>query len=247
MNTNLVYIEPQLLTNIQNIALKDIITPTIPIAIYLQEIENIAVWATDDLTALNKVSITANHIEDLKDRINACRSFQTEWLKLKKIKPDVQKKWEEIKQAAIASRNELIFTYKYAFINDDLALHEVKKLNRKNTAAELVGTLLDLCRIGKKYRDLLEKISFDFSQLETTKNLARKTQLTRSEYIVSTPEKDNIKTLRDKSYTHLKHLADDVKNAGKFIFAKNKERLKGYEIAYYKKKKAHLKENVDSQ
>ncbi|PKQ60463.1 hypothetical protein BZG02_19090 [Labilibaculum filiforme] len=247
MNKNLVSIRPQLLTNIQNIALKDIITPTIPIAIYLQEIENIAVWATDDLTALNKVGITANHIKDLKDRINACRSFQTEWLKLKNIKPTKQKECEELRHVASKQRDELVFIYRYAFRNNIAALKEIKAINKKNTTAELVATLANLIRIGRTYPELLEKISFDFTQLDKGKELGYKLQGQHSDFVTTTPEKDKIKYLRDKSYTHLKHLADDIKNAGKFVFAKNKERLKGYEIAYYKKKKAYLKENVNSQ
>ena len=162
------------------------------------------------------------------------------------IKPTVQKEWQEVKLEAMATRNTLIFTYRYAFRNNDRALNEVKNLNKKNTAIELVATLINLCRIGKKYRDLLENISFDFSQLETTEKLAKKTQLTHSEYIADTPEKDKIKILRDQSYTYLKHSADEIKSAGKFIFSKNKARLEGYEIAYYKKKKAHLKTNDDT-
>ncbi len=247
MNTNIANIRPQLLTKIQNITLKDIILPTIPIDIYLQEIENLAVWAIDDLSVMNNVGINIEHIEDLKERIDTCRILQTEWLKLKKIKPDIQKEWEKVKLAAITTRNELIFTYKYALRNNDRALNEVKQLNKKNTAAELVSTLNDLCRIGKKYCDLLESTSFDFSQLDTSKNLGIKVKITHSEYIADTPEKDKIKSLRDRSYTYLKLLADEIKAAGKFIFVKNTERLKGYEIAYYKKKKAHLKANADGQ
>lgn len=244
MNRNLLNIRPQLHSNIQNIDLNNIIAPTVPIAIYLQESENLVVWASDDVNELKKVGITSAHINDLKERIDACRSLQTEWLKLKKIKPSTQKNWEKVQRSAISIRKELLLKYKYAFRNNEHALHEIKKLSRKNTAAQLVATLASLYRIGSKYHDLLENISFDFSQLKTIEKLADEVRETSSEYRVSFPEKDKIKTLRDKSYTYLKHLADEIKNAGKFVFAKNNERLKGYEIAYFKKKKAHFKENM---
>lgn len=214
-------------------------------AIYIQEMENLAVWATDDLIALEKVGITNSHIEDLKERIDACRILQTEWLRLKKIKPGMQKEWEQLKRKAMATRDELIFTYKYAFRNNDSLLKELKKISKKNVAAELVGDITSLCRIGNSHPDLLQNISFDENQIQEASSLAREVKDGHSYFIADTPDKDRIKTLRDQSYTHLKQLADEIKGAGKFVFAKNKERLQGYEIAYFKKKKAYVKANAD--
>lgn len=245
MNTNPLNICPLLLSNIQKITLKNIIPPTIPIAIYLQEIENLAVWATDDLMTLEKVGIKIDQIEDLKQRIDACRILQTEWLRLKKVKPDMQKEWEQTKRKAIATRDELMFTYKYAFRNNNTLLKELKKINKKNIASELVGDISTLCRIGNSHLDLLQKISFDPHQIQEASLLAREVQDEYSYFIVDTPDKDRIKTLRDKSYTYLKQLADEIKGAGKFVFTKNKERLQGYQIAYYKMKKTHLKADAD--
>lgn len=239
-------LEEQLLLKIKSIPADQIIIPTIPIAIYLQEAENLAVWAFDDLDSLSKVGISSAHIEDLKDRIEVCRTFQTEWLKLKKIKPKEQKLWEDTRQQAIEMRGGLIPIYRYAFRNDNPALKDLKSINKKNRTAELVSTLINLCRIGNTYSELLEKISFDFNQLETTKELAYKLQDQRSVYVAITPERDKIKSLRDQSYTYLKHLLDEIKNAGKFVFADNKERLQGYHFMYYKAKKALVKEKDSS-
>jgi len=174
-------------------------------------------------------------------------AFKQNGLNWKKIKPTEQKDWEETRQAATKQRDELIFIYLYAFRKNTTALKEVKAINKKNTTAELVGTLANLIRIGKTYSELLEKIAFDFSQLDKGKELGYKLQDQRADFMATTPEKDKIKVLRDQAYTYLKLLADEIRNAGKFLFTKDQERLKGYEIAYYKKKKAHLKAITDTQ
>lgn len=233
-------IREDLLNTIQSISRDNIITPTVPIAIYLQEAENLAVWANDDLDQLSKVGISSAHIEDLKERIEACRIFQTEWIKLKNIKPTEQKLWEESRKLAIELRGELIFTYKYAFKDDKTALKEVKKIKKQNKTANLVATLHNLYRIGNKYPELLEKISFDFNQLKDLSQLAYKLKNQRSEFVAITPDKEKFKHLRNQSYTYLKHLIDEIKDAGKYVFAKNKERLQGYHSRYYKDKKALL-------
>ena len=232
----------EVLQNIQSVPREEIIVPTIPIAIYLQEAENLASWAADDLDQLSKVSINSTHIEDLKDRIEACRIFQTKWLNLKKIKPKEQKLWEDSRQQAIRIRDRFIPIYRYAFRNENSAIKDLKSINKKNKTADLVATLLYLCRIGNTYSELLEMVSFDFKQLEAAKELAYKLKNQRAVYVTSIPQRDKIKTLRDQSYTYLKLLADEIREAGKFVFANKKERLQGYRIAYFSKKRTSQKE-----
>ncbi|WP_421919251.1 hypothetical protein [Marinifilum sp.] len=231
-------IQEELLEKIKSISKKQIITPTIPIAIYLQEAENLAVWAKDDMDQLSKVGITSTQIEDVKERIEACRLLQTEWMKLKKIKPEKQALLEENKQLAIEMRHELIFIYKYAFRNEEQALKVLKQVKKKNKTADLVATMFDLIRIGNTHTKLLEKISFEFNQLDDANKLAFKLQKQHSIFVASTPDKVKVKFLRDQSYTYLKLLLDEIKNAGKYVFAKNKERLSGYHSMYYKNKKS---------
>lgn len=231
-------IQKDLLDKIESIPDKQIITPTIPIAIYLQEAENLAAWAMDDIDQLSKVGITSTQIEDVKERIEACRLLQTEWMKLKKIKPEKQALLEKSKQLAIEMRHELIFIYKYAFRNEEQALKDLKQIRKKNKTANLIRTLANLIRIGNTYPELLKKISFDFNQLDDARKLAYKLREQHSMFVASTPDKVKVKSLRDQSYTYLKLLLDEIKNAGKYVFAKNKERLPGYYSMYYKNKKA---------
>ena len=41
-------------------------------------------------------------------------------------------------------------------------------------------------------------------------------------------ENNSAKTIRDKAYTLLKKAVDEIREAGKYVFWKNPDRLKGY-------------------
>ncbi|WP_346862443.1 hypothetical protein [uncultured Draconibacterium sp.] len=43
------------------------------------------------------------------------------------------------------------------------------------------------------------------------------------------------KIIRDKAYTHMKVLVDEIRLAGKYVFRKNPNRLKGYSSEYWRK------------
>ena len=49
-------------------------------------------------------------------------------------------------------------------------------------------------------------------------------------------EQNESKVIRDKAYTYLKELVDEVREAGKYLFRKDEVRYRGYTSAYRRKK-----------
>ena len=47
-------------------------------------------------------------------------------------------------------------------------------------------------------------------------------------------DSSGIIAVRNKSYTYLKQAIDEIREAGKYVFWKDKQRLKGYHIQYFK-------------
>jgi hypothetical protein len=43
------------------------------------------------------------------------------------------------------------------------------------------------------------------------------------------------KIIRDKAYTYMKALVDEIREAGKYVFRNDKNRLKGYSSEYWRK------------
>ncbi|MBS2099871.1 hypothetical protein KEM10_16395 [Carboxylicivirga linearis] len=51
------------------------------------------------------------------------------------------------------------------------------------------------------------------------------------------------KIIRDKAYTYMKNLVDEIREAGKYVFRKNPKRLNGYSSAYWRKQNQNKKDS----
>ena len=51
------------------------------------------------------------------------------------------------------------------------------------------------------------------------------------------------KIIRDKAYTYMKSLVDEIREAGKYVFRKNPKRLDGYSSDYWRKQNQNKKES----
>ncbi|RUT79840.1 hypothetical protein [Ancylomarina longa] len=240
MNITSLNIPAGILNGIKAIETKKIIEPTIPIGIYLQEAENLVLWSTDDLNELAKVGITLQHISELRTRIDICRKVQTQWIHYKETQSEIEKRYKSKLEQAKHVRREIHHAFTFAFRNDSQLQALLKKSKQSNSLAHIVQDLSDLHAIGEHNKDLLEKISFNFDLLNKTKNLSGKLGSLAADYHGSINQRKENKGFRDKTYTYLKHLVDEIRDAGKFVFKKDKNRLPGYLIGYYSKKKAIL-------
>ncbi|WP_165835902.1 hypothetical protein [Marinifilum breve] len=235
-------IQKDLLDKIESIPEKQIITPTIPIAIYLQESENLAAWAMDDLDQLSKVGINITHIEDVKERIEACRLLQTEWMNIKNCTSDAKIKWQKDSEAGYALHKEILHDFNFAYRDDKRQMKIIKRLKLKRGISSLVENLGVFAEIGRHEKEPLEKIHFNFDKLEKARQLSYSLHDIHNDYTSSTEKKHKQKVLRDKSYTYLKLLLDEIRLSGKYVFSGNKERLQGYKVNYFIQKRASQKE-----
>jgi hypothetical protein len=235
-------IQEELTNKIQSISDKQIIVPTIPIAIYLQEAENLAAWAKDDIDQLSKVGINITHIEDVKERIEACRVLQTEWNNIKNCTSDAKIKWQKESEIGYALHKEILIDFNFAYRNDKRQMKIIKRLKLKRGLPSLVENLGVFAEIGRHEKEPLEKIHFNFDKLEQAYQLSNTLYDINLDYKSSEENKHKQKVLRDKSYTYLKLLLDEIRLSGKYVFSGNKERLQGYKVNYFIQKRASQKE-----
>ena len=88
--------------------------------------------------------------------------------------------------------------------------------------------LNDLAVLRKENHDLLTAVGFKISKLNTAARRAGKMVCLLAEAICGKAEQNESKVIRDKAFTHLKELVDEVREVGKFVFWKDKTRHKGY-------------------
>ncbi|MCG8520944.1 MAG: hypothetical protein MI744_01920, partial [Pseudomonadales bacterium] len=85
---------------------------------------------------------------------------------------------------------------------------------------------------GRENPDPLTAISFDLAQLDVAATRADELADLLAEANGDKADQNESKIIRDKAYTYLKALVDEIREAGKYVFRKNKNRVKGYASQY---------------
>jgi len=208
--------------------------PAIPVNVYLQEAEDLYHWAKDDAAELDKGGITAEMIEELPVRTGACREAQSLWFKDHYTSKEAKKLWDKQSPAAYDLRDELLHDFRYAFRDNTQLLGRVSEIADGTGHADMIQDLNDLAVLGRENPDPLAAINFDVTQLDTAAQTADSMAELLAQSNGDQQEGNPAKIIRDRAYTHLKQLVDDIRACGKYVFWKKPEKLVGYSSHYYR-------------
>jgi hypothetical protein len=207
--------------------------PTMPVAVFLQEAENLYQWSLTDAEALAGIGITSAVVNEIPVRAGACREAQSRWSKDHNTQKEAQRQWGEQSPIAYALRDELLHTFRYGYRNDAALLALVAKIDEGNTHADMIQDLNDLSVLGNNNPAPLQAIGFDMGKLalaaETSDAMANLLAMANGDRA----SQNEVKKIRDKAFAYLKESVDQVREAGKYLFWKNESRYKGYVSKYW--------------
>lgn len=226
----------ELLPVIQAISPESVLTPNMPVDVYVQEAENLYHWSFDDQAALSNAGLSLNSINNLAVRAGACREAQSLWVKERKMNQEAEKLWKAEAPAAFGMRDHLIHAFRYAFRKDAALLTRVDEIAQGDSNSDMVQDLNDLSVLGKDHLDLLALINFAPIELDdaatTADHMGDLLGATNGER----KEESESMIIRDKAFTYLKQAVDEIRDCGKFVFWRNPDRLKGYASDYWQRK-----------
>lgn len=234
------------LAEIQAMSTEEVKEPGIPVDVALQEAENLHHWSMDDADQLKLVGITMAMIKDLPVRAGACREAQSIWNKDYRSQQEAQKQWAEQAPLAYELHGDLLASMRFAYRKDDALLSRVSAITEGTGHADMIQDLNDIAVLGRENPDPLTAISFDLAQLDVAATRADELADLLAEANGDKADQNESKVIRDKAYTYLKALVDEIREAGKYVFRNNKNRLKGYSSEYWRKQYRKNKDN-DSQ
>lgn len=221
---------------IRAISIRDIVKIAIPVDIYLQEAENLALWCIKDQMQLMNIGMSADISADLRLRAQTLRSAQTHWIEEKNTVSEIQQKWEITSKQACVLQDELLYSFRYAFRNKPKLLPLVKSGYKRKKHTVLIQDLYDLSILGMKYQDLLIPIDFDLNKLNLAKTLSEQAADRFAKLNCLRMQGNESKLFRDKAYIYLKQLVDEVCCAGKYLFRNDPNRYQGYTSEFIRRK-----------
>lgn len=208
--------------------------PDLPVDIFNQEAENLYQVALNDKPELLARGLKEETIELLQKAAGASRYAQATWNKERNEKEAAEQEWKEKSPEAYALRNDLLSELEFAFYDNYDLQSVMARIREGNNDADMIQDLVDLSVVGKDNKALLEKTGFD----EVLLDQAEKTADMMSELLAKAngakDENNQSKILRDKAYTYLKQLVDEVRRYGKFVFRNTPDHAAKYASAYYR-------------
>ena len=220
---------------LQAIPATEVILPTTPVDVSLQEAEDLYSWAIEDQAALEAKGIPwETTVVDIPVRAGALRYAQSEWMKERFGREEAIKVWKEESPRAYEMRNDLIADFRFAYRKNENVLARVRTIAEGTGDADMIQDLSDISVLGNANTAELEAINFDLAQLDLAAQRADELAELLAKANGAQLENASAKDIRDRAYTHLKEAVDELRDFGKYVFRKDPNRYKGY-ISRYKK------------
>ena len=204
----------------------------IPVAIYVQEAEDLAACASDDADRLLGAGLPPTAIDELPLRAGALAEAQSLWQQNRKKKHP----WNEQRELARHFRDGLLHDFRYAFRNNKSLLSRLNQLMQGNSYSNMIQDLNDLAVLGAGQLPLLESVGFDTAKLKQAADLSAQTAFVWADFQRLQLSGNPDKTLRDRAYTYLKLTVDQVRNCGQYVFPRGHERYPAYCSAFLARK-----------
>lgn len=222
----------ELLPSIEAIEDADTKTPNMPIDRYLQEAADLEIWSVDDKEQLMSVGVSKKTFDELPRRTGALRYAQSVWNKDRYVREEAAQEWTQKSPDAIFFKDELEHTLRFAFRKRPDLLSKVQAIEEGYGNADLVQDLSDLAVLGRANLPLLKALGFDDSKLDASAILSAEMSILLATMNGERIDSNKSKRLRDKAYTYLKEVVDEIREAGKFVFWKDTVRVQGYSSNY---------------
>lgn len=211
---------------------KEVMQPDMPVDVFNQEAEDLYQVVLVDKEKLIERGLSEETIELLPQAAGASRYAEAEWNKERNEKQEAEREWKEKSPIAYELRSDLVHELEFAFNNDNNLLSILDRIKDGNGNADMIQDLMDLSVLGKEHTDLLEQTNFDSNLLVQAETMADEMAELLARANGTKDEDNKAKVLRDKAYTYLKGIVDEVRRYGKFVFRKDAGHVAKYASAY---------------
>jgi hypothetical protein len=204
----------------------------LPYNVFINEAEGLHTRASLDLPELKTYNFDETRLPKLLALIGALRTAQSNWETQKTDKQKAVEAWKAEAPAMNELHDELIANMEFAYRNDEQLLDKLADIKQGDSHADTVQDMASLAALGKENTALLTAINFDLTQLDTATEMADRMGHLLGEINGRMYFEDDLKLIRDKSYTLCKEVVDEIRNYGKFTFRKDTEKRKAYASKY---------------
>jgi len=216
-----------------------VVPPSTPMAVALQEAHDLhaAIQTADTRDRLLHVGVPASVLDALPVAVAATRQAQSQWV----VERDRGKRHaqRERERAGAELRAELVAACRWSLRRQPAALAVVEAIVRGEGTPDLVQELSDLAALIRAHAAAFDHdATFDApAQAEAARSAAAEIAAGRSDAHAQRDRKA-AKDLRDRAHVHMAALVAEIREAGRYAFRKEPQRLVAFGSTYLRKVKA---------
>lgn len=222
----------EMLPEIENVKKEDIKPCNIPISVAVQEAGNLNQRVNLDIDMLIAIGMPA----ELQQRLGKLRvalfTAEVNWQEQQSDREKALDLWKEKSTEFYALRKELMEYLGFAFRKDDRLMEQLADIEEGDTHADAIEDLARLAALGTQNPELVQAINYDAAKFDLANTMASEMSGVLSAANGYMYRDDERKLIRDKAYTLLKEVVDEIRDYGKFAFRNNPEHVKGYSSKY---------------
>ena len=218
------------------ISTDQIISPTIPVDITIGEAGQLHKYAIEDKEQLLAKGLSKDAIQELIPRAKFLQDKQSTWTAVYQSALTSTQQWEDKIDEGRLLQRELKYDFQFAYRNDSDILKKLSNIVDGRSNVDMIQDLSDYSAFAKQYPEPLKAILFDATKTERAKQISLDlldlmNQVDGMKNSKNRPEK----IMRDRAYTYLKQLVDEIRDYGKYIFWNDEEKQKRYSSEYMRK------------
>lgn len=243
MANSLSALKPTLL----GIPAEEVDEPRVPMAIALQEANDLLTLSSEPKIAaeLVKVGLNPESIDRLREVLDAAREAQSEWV----VSRDASKgqKQVDLERRSARLRAELLSACRWSLREDRVAKGTLSAIAAGRGVADLIQDLNDLAELVTRRREAFKGDStFDPRRAadEARSLAADLAASTSGERVVK--EQLGPKDLRDRAYTLLDDVVAEVREAGQYAFRDDPRLRRQFTSAYLRRRRRRANGELDA-
>jgi len=225
------------IAEIEAIPDNDLKSPSMPVDVFLQELENSSKWVQEDKDRLIAAGLDWNLVDDLPLRAGALREAQSLWFRARFAREEAEKEWKTKAPEAYDLRDTLLHDFHFAFRNDPSLAKRVSVIAENSGHADMIQDLNDLALLGKKHVEELTKIGFGMTLLDKAAVTSDEIASLLSSVTTDRADRSAERIIRDKAFIYAKRAIDEIRACGQYLFWRDDERLKGYVSHYFRSRR----------
>lgn len=235
------------LAKISAVVNTDIKSCNMPYGIFIHEAKKMHKVASEDFVALSKLGYAQGSLDELQVLNAALSVAQMNWETQSTKQKDSQNRWKKDVPAMNELINDLYDSMRFAYRKDERLLSVLDEIKEGDSNADAVMDLGRLGTLGKDNPEPLTAIGFDTTRCETALSESERMANLLAEVNGSMYVDDENKVIRDKAFTLVKILLDELRDYGKYAFRHDADRAKLYASKYQRDQKAEYRRNKKSE